>query len=158
VSKPLPVCAPSFFLADVARCGAEASCRRSRAGAATTPSSDECHCSPPRCSSSALSPPTYPSGELPRLTPCRVHALRLPRAWAASLAPPRATVRRRRPRHRTGPPTRPVAGRANLVWAELAPHGLGPKPRPGTVSAGNLFSISFNSQKTAQASKIRRNL
>jgi hypothetical protein len=150
VSKPLPVCAPSFFLADATRCGAEASCRRSRAGAATTPSSDECHCSPPRCSSSALSPPTYPSGELPRLTPCRVHALRLPRACAASLAPPRATVRRRRPRHRTG--------RANLVWVELAPHGLGPKPRPGTVSVGNLFSISFNSQKIAQASKIRRNL
>jgi hypothetical protein len=33
-------------------------------------------------------------------------------------------------------------------WVEPAPHGLGPKPWPGTIPAGNLFSISFKYQKT----------
>jgi hypothetical protein len=39
-----------------------------------------------------------------------------------------------------GPPSRP--GQFGH-WAKLAPHDVGPKLRPGTVPAGNLFSISF---------------
>jgi hypothetical protein len=129
----------------------------------TTSSSDERHCSPPRCPSSALSLPTHPSGELPRLTPCRAHALRLPRACAAGLAPPQATVRRRRPRYPAGrgrSDRAPVRGSARprvrlpgatLLgrpgqfgrWVKPTPHGVRLKPRPGTVPAGNLFSISF---------------
>jgi hypothetical protein len=39
----------------------------------------------------------------------------------------------------------PSAMARTVRWAEPAPHGLGLKPRPGTLPVGNLFSISFNS-------------
>jgi hypothetical protein len=48
------------------------------------------------------SPPARHLGELPRLTPCRAPAPRLPRACAAGLAPPRAPTNRGRTCHCAG--------------------------------------------------------
>jgi hypothetical protein len=131
--KSLPVCASSFFLADAMLCGAEASCYWSRAGATTTLSSDERHRSLPRCPSSTLSPPTQPSGELLCLTPCWGHALRLPRACAASLAPPRATMSRRRPCH-----SPVVAAVTERLCARWHTHASGCRVPPCWAGRANL--------------------